>query len=75
MTKQKGEDIEKKKDRPKADYIDGNGEDLVQGWGIVHCAECDLAIAFYPPDVDIDDENNLELYCQTCATALNTQEQ
>lgn len=72
MGKQKAEDIgKKKKQRPKADYADGNGQDLVQGWGIIHCAECELPIGFYPPDVDIDDGDNLELYCQGCAIALN----
>lgn len=74
MKKQK-EETKKKKQKPKPAYANGNGTFLVEGWGMVHCAECDLPVAFYTPDTDLGDDDNLELYCQKCAIALNQREQ
>lgn len=74
MKKDKVENT-KKKNTPKADYVSGNGSELVKGWGMIHCAECEAPIAFYPPDVEVDDDDVLELYCQRCAIALNQKEQ
>ncbi len=69
MSEQKAEGIERKK-RSKASYVEGNGNSLVEGWGMVHCAECELPIGFFPPDVEILDDG-IEIYCQSCAIALN----
>jgi len=69
MAKEKVEETIKKK-RPKADYVEGNGHSLVEGWGMIHCAECELPIGYFPPDVEIMDDG-LEIYCQGCAVALN----
>lgn len=33
-------------------------------YGIVHCAMCERPIAYFPVDVEIDED--IELYCKTC---------
>lgn len=42
-------------------YIKGDG---MENYGTVHCARCEKKIAFFPADVDIDED--IELYCDEC---------
>lgn len=40
-------------------------------WGRLQCKECGGIIAYYPPEFEfIDEEEMAELYCFLCATTL-----
>ena len=49
-----------------------NSTGVIEGFGVVHCASepCRKPIAYFPPDVEIDEDDNLELYCYDCGLSL-----
>ena len=51
---------------------DGNGTGDLTRFGTINCAEvdCQTIVAYFPVDSDLYDEDT-ELYCRSCATALD----
>jgi len=47
-----------------------DGGQKLEEWGAICCAECEKIVAHYPPEADIFDDDEIELYCQTCAIIL-----
>lgn len=52
------------------EHMNGSAPDEspIKGWGAVHCAGCEKAIAYFPPDTGgLDEDSELELFCFECA--------
>lgn len=47
------------------------GKHDVEGFGIVHCCECETPIAYFKPE-GFDPDADVELYCFGCASGVNT---
>ena len=43
-------------------------------WGKIHCAECERPLAYFTPG-SINEDDGLELYCFTCAEAIDKDDQ
>ncbi len=63
----------KKRKEPNEGDVAGNGSSLNR-FGTVGCAECGDVIAYFPPNMVIEEENDLEFYCYMCATGLSVGE-
>lgn len=63
----------KKKEQIGSGAVAGNGSTL-NGLGTISCAECENVIAYFPPDMVIEEEDNLEFYCYMCAAGLSAGE-
>jgi len=51
-----------------------NGDGSLSTWGKIHCCECERPIAYFAPGC-VDEDDDLELYCYTCAEALDKENQ
>lgn len=51
-----------------------NSDGTLPTWGKVHCAECERPVGYFVPGC-IDEDEDLELYCFTCAQAIDKDEQ
>ena len=50
-----------------------NGSVTVEGFGAIHCLDCEVIVAFFPAEVVMDEESDdLQLYCRSCAKASKT---
>lgn len=66
---------EKKVKKSNTVEENGNGFSSISGLGCVHCANCESIVGYFPPDVNLDDDSDLELYCFVCAEGLSKGEQ
>ena len=45
-------------------------ESPVEGFGKVHCANCDYVVAYFLSDFYLSSDGDLELYCFVCAEKM-----
>ncbi len=48
---------------------------MIKGFGIIHCAGCKKPVGYFPADTIVDKDDELEIYCRSCAQDLKVPDQ